>query len=194
MADGTAKGPAERIEPSRLQGSAARRAAEAKATMPHVVASVAIERAPEPGALLAAVAQALRDVPEVNAAYQDGAIERYGRVNVAVGLPGPVAPTLFDADGKSAAALADELVALQARGPEDFTAAELAGATFTVHGLGVDGLDTLVPVLTPRQAAGLGVADRALTLVADARVLSAAELGRFLSRLREAGGAGTASP
>ena len=181
MTTSSAKGAAERVELTRLQATAARRAAEAKATMPHVYATAAIVL--NPSALLVAVAKALRAVPELNAAYVDGAIERYDRVNLGIALDGPVVPTIFDADDKDAAALGAELGALQARAPDDFTAPELAGATFTIHGLGVAGLGSFTPVLVPRQAAGLGVGAAGLRLAGDARMLGATELGRFLERL-----------
>lgn len=186
MADETARGRAEPTGPTRLHQVAARRAAEAKATMPDFSASAQLDAAPGEGPLLRAVAVALRAVAQVNGAYRDGRAERYSRVNVAVALPGPVAPTLFDADERSASQLVAELAALRERDPETLTAAELAGATFTVHGLGATGLAALVPVLVPRQAAGLGVAGDHLTLVCDARVLGAPDAARFLACLRAA--------
>ncbi len=186
MGDETAKGRAEPHELSRLQQSFARRAAEAKATMPDFSAAVRLDRAPRDAALVHAVAQALRAVPIVNGAYRDGRAERYSRVNVAVALPGPVAPTVLDADTKSVAQIAEELQGLRDREPVAFTAPELGGATFTITGLDVAGLESLAPVLVPRQAAGLGAAGAHLTLVCDARVLASADAGRFLAQVCEA--------
>lgn len=184
MADETAKGRTEAGKPTRLEQVAARRAAEAKATMPDFSVTAQLDAAPTVGPLLRAVARALREVPQANGAYRDGRAERHSRVNLAVALPGPVAPTLFDADTRSAPALADELAELRDRDPESFTAAELAGATSTVTGLGVAGLASLAPVLVPRQATGLGVAGAHLTLVCDARVLTAGDAARFLACVR----------
>lgn len=184
MAEGTAKGDTEATELNRLQALAARRAAEAKATMPDFSAAIALDSPAGEGVLLRAIAIALRASPAVNGAYRDGRAERYSRVNLGVVLEGPVIATLFDADAKEPAALAAELAALRERDPERFTAGELAGATFTITGIGVAGLESLAPVLVPRQAAGLGVADARLTLVCDARVLGAAEAARFLEHVR----------
>ncbi len=186
MGDETAKGRTEQHELSRLQRSFARRAAEAKATMPDFSAAVQLDRAPRDAALVHVVARALRAVPIVNGAYRDGRAERYSRVNVGVALTGPVAPTLLDADTKSVAQIAQELQGLRDREPEAFTAPELGGATFTISGLGVAGIASLAPVLVPRQAAGLGAAGAHLTLVCDARVLGPADAGRFLAQVREA--------
>lgn len=186
MADETARGRVEAFELTRLQQAAARRAAEARATMPDFTASAPLGAAPGDGPLLHAVAVALEELPQLNGAYRDGQVERYSRINVAVALPGPVAPTLFDANSRSEAELAAALAALRARDPESFTAAELAGATFTVHGLGTEGLSSLTPVLVPRQAAGLGVAGAHLSLVCDARALGATDAAAFLARVRAA--------
>lgn len=93
--------------------------------------------------------------------WRDGALMA-PEWRVAVALPGPVFPVLphpEDYDG------------LRARDPESFTAAELAGATFTVWGLGLE-LDWMTPPLLPRQGAGLGVGRAGLTLVCDARAVT----------------------
>src|SRR4051812_33719559 len=106
MAD-TAKGQVGIVELSRAQQGAVRRGAEARATVPAFRVADDAPAAELP-ALLAAVAGALRDQPEVNGAYRDGRLERYGRVNVAVAL-GTAAPVLYDADTKDAAAIGGEL-------------------------------------------------------------------------------------
>ncbi|MEA2171182.1 MAG: hypothetical protein QOF76_4482 [Solirubrobacteraceae bacterium] len=153
--------------------------------MPHLVATavLGVSTPPTHGALLSAVAVALREVPEVNGAYTDGGASAYADVNLAVALPGPVAPVIADADERTPAELEAALAELRGRAAETFVAADLAGATFTVHGLGVDGLASLTPVLTPRQAGALGVAGAHLTLALDARLLGADDAGRFLRAL-----------
>src|SRR3954463_4257501 len=127
----TAKGRVEVVELTRAQQQSVRRVAEARATVPHLTVATEAPAPGEPGLpmLVRAVALALREQPAVNGAYRDGHLERYARVNVAVALPGPdgpVAPVVFDADGKDARALTAELGALAGRaGAGKLTAPEL---------------------------------------------------------------------
>lgn len=154
---------------SRLADAYARRAAEAAATMPRF--SVSLDAAPVE---LEDVVAALRAVPALNVAWRDGAVAPYGAVGVAVLLPGPIAPVVAD----SAA-----LAAARARDPESFTAAELAGATFTV--IFAPEVDSAEPLLVPRQAAVLGVGRSRLTLACDARAVSVADASDFLRSLAQ---------
>jgi pyruvate/2-oxoglutarate dehydrogenase complex dihydrolipoamide acyltransferase (E2) component len=160
----------------RLAAAYARRAAEAAATMPSFCASVSLRAALEPDDALSRVRSALREGEAVNGAWRDGSLRAYEDVRVAVALPGPVFPTLNE-----------PFASLAARDPESFTAAEVAGATFTVWGLGLS-LDWLTPLLMPRQSGALGVGRAGLTLVCDARALTPADADRFLSRLADPSG------
>ncbi len=207
MTDGTAKGTATAAELTRAQLGAGRRAAEARATVPDVTYAA---EAPVPaggdGALLAAVATALREHPRVNGAYRDGQAESYDRVNLGVAVAGAdwvLVPTLLDADRQSPEALGEALDAVRARAADGaLTAPELAGATFTVTGLGLPPVRRVEPLVVPGQAAGLGVGaaeTRAvagpdgvevarrldLVLACDGRVLQGAEPARFLARVVE---------
>jgi pyruvate dehydrogenase E2 component (dihydrolipoamide acetyltransferase) len=83
------------------------------------------------------------------------------------------------------------------------TTAELTGATFTVSNLGMLGMTAITPVISPPQAAILGVgATRdvlvrgaageivdgrrmTLTLTCDHRILYGADAARFLAAIRE---------
>lgn len=197
-------------ELTRAQQGAARRAAEARATVPDVsyVAEADLQTAPErPDAtILRAVALALREHPRVNGAYRDGHAEAYGRVNLGVAVTGPdwiLVPTLADADRKGLEAIDAELDAMRERAAQGaLTAPELAGATFTVSGLGLPAVRRVEPVVVPGQAAGLGVgaAERRavagpegvtvrrradLVLACDGRVLQGSEPARFLARVVE---------
>lgn len=200
MAD-TAKGPVEVVELTRAQQAAARRVAEVRATVPDFSVGAEVDAPPAPvtAALVHAVALALRAFPGVNGAYRDGHLERYARVNVGVAIPGPegpVAPVVFDADGKDRAAIAADLDALADRAAGGaLTAAEVAGATFVVVPVAARSVQ---PVPASGQAATLGagapgprpVADGDavvvrprldLVLACDARALSAAEASAFLA-------------
>jgi pyruvate dehydrogenase E2 component (dihydrolipoamide acetyltransferase) len=145
-----------------------------------------------------AAALALREHPHVNAAYIDGELARYERVNVGVAIAVPgglVAPCIYDADGKDMAAIAAdvrelaELASARRLGKE-----VLADGTFTVSNLGMFGIEDFDPVLNPPQAAILGVgaamgeAERRtmrLTLGCDHRVLTGAEAAPFLLAVRD---------
>jgi hypothetical protein len=102
---------------------------------------------------------------ELNAVWRDGASAAV-KPRVAVALPGPVFPVLGDYEE------------LRARDPASFTAAEQAGATFTVWDVDAD---WFTPPLLPRQSGGLGVGRAGVTLVADARVVAPDAAARLLS-------------
>lgn len=123
-------------------------------------------------ALWEALVSALPGSP-VHGAWRDGAFVAYDEVRVAVVLPGPVAPVVGDFS---------ELAALAERDPASYTAPELAGATFTV--VFAPEVETIEPLLVPRQAAVLGVARARLTLACDARAVSYADAAAFLRDLQ----------
>jgi pyruvate dehydrogenase E2 component (dihydrolipoamide acetyltransferase) len=141
-----------------------------------------------------ACALALRDHPHVNAAYVDGEVATYTRVNVGVAIAVPgglVAPCVYDADAKDVGAIAADVRELA-----DLAAARrlskdvLADATFTVSNLGMFGIEDFDPVLNPPQAAILGVGAAVagamrLTLGCDHRVLTGAEAAPFLLAIRD---------
>lgn len=196
MADGSARGKVERVEPTKAQRAAARRVAESKATIPHLYVQGSLEL--EPGenlvaSVVHAVARALVDAPRLNGSYRDGSFELYSRVNIGVVAPeadGLVVPTVFDADRKEPAEIAAEVKALTAKAKDgSITAREVAGGTFTVaSGFGYEGCAYL-PVINAGQAANLGIGSPqggviAATLAADARMISGTAAARFLSSVQ----------
>lgn len=208
----TAKGTTEQLELTRAQATIARRTAESRAIVPDfTVRTLAVlERAADgptvTALVVAACGRALREHPAVNGAYRDARLERYSRVNVGVMVDAPgtlVVPTILDADVKDAAAIGEELAAAAARVRSgEITQPELSGATFTVSNVGMFGVDAIVPVIVPPQAAILGVGalrDRVvaqdgaaavrpaleLTLVCDHRAVYGADAARFLHRVAE---------
>ncbi|HTZ87062.1 MAG TPA: dihydrolipoamide acetyltransferase family protein [Solirubrobacteraceae bacterium] len=178
-ANGTAKGGAHRVEPTRTQRLIARRMAEAKATIPEfqvqteVVMDAAIGfRAELKGILegeapslndliVKACALALRGHPRANGSWIDGGFELHERVNVGVAVAAEealVVPVVADADRKALGQIARETRALAERVRLGTIAPpELAGGTFTVSNLGMYGMTQIVPVINPPQAAILGV-------------------------------------
>lgn len=175
-----AMGSSRTLEPTRLQKVAARRMAEAKATIPHfqvqteVVMDAALDlRAdlkaaaggdPVPSVndlIVRATALALRAHALVNASYQDGRFELHDRVNVGIAVAadeGLVVASIDDADIKSLGAIARDARRLAKRVRSGtVTPQELTGATFTVSNLGMFGMTAITAVINPPQAAILGV-------------------------------------
>jgi pyruvate dehydrogenase E2 component (dihydrolipoamide acetyltransferase) len=156
--------------------------------------------------VIRATALALRDVPALNAAYADGAVRRFGHVNVGLAVATEDAllvPTIFDADRKSVYELAVETrrLAEQVRA-KSVAPADLAGGTFTVSNLGMFGVRRFTAVINAPQAAILAVGEVALrpavdthgalvarrlmdiALSCDHRIVYGADAARFLTRLR----------
>jgi pyruvate dehydrogenase E2 component (dihydrolipoamide acetyltransferase) len=202
----TARGAVERIEPTKAQRAVARRVAESKATAPHLYLDAEVRTvAAAPERVVRACALALREFPRLNGAYRDGAFETYSRINVGMAVAGtdaPVVVTVFDADRKAAAEIAEELSGLAERAAAgELTSPELAGGTFTVAGAAVGSIRALAAVLNQGQAATLAfgpVTERALvrdgevvaghaftvTLSCDGRMIAGEEAARFLDRVR----------
>ncbi|MDQ3728347.1 MAG: 2-oxo acid dehydrogenase subunit E2 [Actinomycetota bacterium] len=197
MAESSARGTVERLEPTKAERSAARRIAESKATIPHHYVNGFLEVNPG-GNLIADVvhasARALREAPRLNGSYRDGAFETYSRVNVGVvadDADGLVIPTVFDADTKDPAEIAGEWETLAAMAADgSITAREVAGGTFTVAtGFGYHGC-AFLPVINAGQAANLGIGSPregviGATVAVDARMISGAEAARFLSLIQK---------
>jgi len=213
----SAKGEIRIEEPDRTQRTIARRAAEARATVPDLelgaevdmgacVAMRSREAYSVTSILVRACALALVEVPRANAAYRDGRFELYSRVNVGVTIATGDAytiPTVFDADHKSLAVLAQEIDGLQARARDGaLSPPELSGATFTVSDLGMFEVARSTAVIVPPQAAAVAagairevpiVRDGAivighamsLTLACDHRILYGAQAARFLTRVKQ---------
>lgn len=174
-----AKGALEPIEPTAAQRTLARRVAEAKATIPDFQASLALELAGVPlGAIVAAAGRALKSHADVNGAYADAKFQHYTRANVGVVLDGAV-PVVVDADAKDAEAIAAELDgAARQVAAGTLPGAAQSGSTFTLAR--VEGVTAWTAIIQPGHAAALAVGDGALTLSADARMVSPRAAGAFL--------------
>lgn len=184
------KGETRPVQPTAAERTVARRAAESRATIPHLELSV---EAPEPRLattprLLRACAQALRTHPRVNAAYRDGQFELYSRVNIGLVVAAEesyLIPAVLDADQKTLEELAEETERLSVGA----AAGELAppafsGATFTLWNAGEHQLASASIPLVPAQAAALVAGTAALTLVCDHRILYGAPPADFLIDVR----------
>jgi pyruvate dehydrogenase E2 component (dihydrolipoamide acetyltransferase) len=202
------KGQTRIEEPTRAQRTIARRAAESRATVPHLELAADVDMAAclalgptisRTAMLVKACALALRAVPRANGAYRDGRFELYSRVNVAVPVPADgayVLATVFDAERKALPELTVEIAGLRGRA---LTPPELSGATFTLWE--VEEVASASPVVVPPQAAALGAgAIRAepllrsgaivpghsmtVTLACDHRILYGQEAAAFLIAVR----------
>jgi pyruvate dehydrogenase E2 component (dihydrolipoamide acetyltransferase) len=176
------KGAVETVEPTAAQRTAARRVAEAKATIPDFQVVVDLEgAAPSLELAIAAAGRALRLHPRVNGAYVDAKYQHYERANVGVVLGEGAAPTVLDADAKAPEAIAEELAAARAAiEGGTLTAAAQAGSTITLAALDVA---AFTAIIQPGHAAALAVGTRALTLSADARIVTPAGAAAFLKAL-----------
>jgi pyruvate dehydrogenase E2 component (dihydrolipoamide acetyltransferase) len=165
-----AKGETRIEEPTAAERAIARRAAEARATVPDLelhadvdMAAALALRASESCSMAAilvrACARALRAVPRANGAYRDGHFELYSRVNVGIVVADEhsyLIPTVFDADQKSLGELSEEVerIAAAARAGELGPPA-YSGATFTLSDVGALGVPAASIVVNSPQAAAL---------------------------------------
>jgi pyruvate dehydrogenase E2 component (dihydrolipoamide acetyltransferase) len=210
------KGETTVVEPDRIERAIGRRSAETRATVPDVQYGIDVsgdvifdqaERGSSLTAILArACATALVESPRANAAYRDGRFELYSRINIGVvlsGEEGQIAPTILDADTKTAEQLSEEIKRLAGRAlAGELTPPELAGATFTLSDLSEFGVHRADAMIVPPQAAALAagairsvatvrdgtiVAGRelSLTLACDHRILYGARAAAFLARIAE---------
>jgi pyruvate dehydrogenase E2 component (dihydrolipoamide acetyltransferase) len=173
-------------EPSPRQHTIARRAAEARATVPDLEISAEVEMGgcvalqAEHGysttAILArACALALRAVPRANAAYRDGHFELYSRVNIGLAIATDdayVTPTVFDADRKTLAELSQEIDVLRERAHTgELSPPELSGATFTLTDMGTYGVARSTTIITaPHAAAVAAGAIREVPIIRDGAI------------------------
>lgn len=214
---------ARRVPHSGMRRAIARRLTESKQQVPHFYLTVDCRmdallalraQANQGGAvklsvndfIVRAAGLALREVPEVNASWQDDAIEFHAGADISVAVAtdgGLVTPIVRDADVKPLSAIASEIVELAGRAkvnrlkPEEFT-----GGSLTVSNLGMYGIRQFAAIINPPQAAilAVGAAERrpvvddngdlkaatvmTVTLSADHRVVDGAVGARWLAAFR----------
>jgi pyruvate dehydrogenase E2 component (dihydrolipoamide acetyltransferase) len=152
--------------------------------------------------LLYVTVQTLKDVPELNATYEEGRLYQYSTVNLAVAVAldkGLISPVIQHADDFSLSALATRSRNLITRARDGrLQVSELGGGTFTVSNLGVvKQVERFTAIITPPQIGVLAVGaakDRPvvidgglhvrktvhLTLSADHRIVDGLVAARFL--------------
>jgi pyruvate dehydrogenase E2 component (dihydrolipoamide acetyltransferase) len=162
-------------------------------------------RLPAIALLIKAVALALRERPELNGFWIDGAFRSGTGIHVGCAIPsrdrGIVAPALLDTDHMDLETLGQNLTDLAARTRSgSLRSSELANSTITVSSMGDDGADLTFGTVQPPQVAlvGLGrMSERpwvvsgkiearplvTITLSTDARATDPRHGGSFLAAL-----------
>ena len=111
--------------------------------------------------IVKACALALERHPKFNAAYSDDGFRMHERINICIGIAldeGLIAPAVLDCQAKSLGRIAQETKDLIERARAGkLTAAEYGEGTFTITNLGAYGVETLIGIINPSQAAILGV-------------------------------------
>jgi pyruvate dehydrogenase E2 component (dihydrolipoamide acetyltransferase) len=210
---------------SNMRGVIAKRLIESKTTAPHFYLEIEVDAEPlaalrtqlnagleKSGVklsvndlILKASAEALRKVPEVNAAWEGTQIRYFGAAHVsfAVALPdGLITPVIRDAHEKSVFQISTEAKSLgklakdKKLKPDQYT-----GGTFCVSNLGMMGIPKFYPIINTPNAAILGVGTSVqkpvvkngqivvgttmtLTLSCDHRVVDGAVGAQFLGALK----------
>jgi len=111
--------------------------------------------------LIRACTLAFAKIPEMNAAWADGAVILRDEVNIglAVGLEGGlIVPVVRNCERKTLDQIAEATVAVieKARNKR-LTPDEYEGGCMTISNLGMYGVDTVVPIINPGEVAILGV-------------------------------------
>ena len=211
--------------PTRMRGTIARRMVESKQQAPHFYITVEVlmdealrarqqlnatlgedRRVTVNDFVIRATALALRTFPNLNAAYLNGTIRRFARVNIAIAIALPeglIAPVLLECDRKSIPQIGGEAKALAERAraghlrPQDYE-----GGTFTVSNLGMfDYVESFIAIINPPHAGILAVGAAQpeavvrngqitvasvmkVTVSADHRVTDGAEAAQFVGEVK----------
>jgi pyruvate dehydrogenase E2 component (dihydrolipoamide acetyltransferase) len=111
--------------------------------------------------IVKACAIAIERHPKFNAEFHDTGLEMHDRINVCIGIAmedGLIAPAILDCQSKSLGRIAIEAKDLIERAKSGrLRADEYSEGTFTITNLGAYGVETLIGIINPPQAAILGV-------------------------------------
>ena len=150
--------------------------------------------------------QTLLKHPWLNARYNDGKVQVFETINLALAVATPqglVAPVIYGLEKTSLIGIAQRIREISRRAEtSSLTMNDINNATFTLSNLGMYGVTQFVPLINPPQAAILGVSairpvfvplsgggialqkTLSLTLSADHRLLDGAAVAEFLVTLR----------
>jgi pyruvate dehydrogenase E2 component (dihydrolipoamide acetyltransferase) len=217
--------PATGVQPlTRMRQAIARRMAQSKQTQPHYYLTLDIDmtdamafrkqindaaseeqRVSVNDLIVKACAIALQRHPKFNAAFTDQGLQVHDRINIDIGIAldeGLIAASILDVGNKSLGTIAAESKDLIERVKGGgIRSDELGAGTFTITNLGPYGVEALIGIINPPQAAILGVGSvmpqpavhdgqvvvRQLVKVAlsaDHRVTDGAEGARFIKEIQ----------
>lgn len=152
------------------------------------------------------LAKALREQEVFNATLVESELRIPYEVNIGVAVStddGLIVPVIQNADKKTLQEISQEINSLMTKArTSQLTVKDISKGTFTLSNLGMFGVETFTPIITPGQTAVLGVGSimkRAvvegegitvkpqvsLSLTFDHRVVDGAIAAKFLSRLRQ---------
>lgn len=165
---------------SKMRQAIARRMAQSKASAPHYYLTLDIDmtaalefraqinanatdeqRVSINDLIVKACAIALERRPKFNAEFAESGLQMHDRINVCIGIAledGLIAPAIMDCQAKSLGRIAIETKDLVNRAKAGrLRADEYSDGTFTITNLGAYGVETLIGIINPPQAAILGV-------------------------------------
>lgn len=150
-------------------------------------------------------ALALQRHPKFNAEFTEAGLKMHDKIDIDIGIAldeGLIAPALLDCGDKTLGHIAAEAKDLVARAKSGHLRADEYGAgTFTITNLGAYGVESLIGIINPPQAAILGVGSvmpqpvvrdgeivirqvMKIALSADHRVTDGAEGARFIKEIQ----------
>lgn len=221
-----AAGPeSEEVALTRLRSAIGRRMVESKTTVPHFYVTTEIDMAPALALrkqvnaalpdeakvsvndmIVKAAALAVRDFPNLNAAFAGDKIIRHKRINIgsAVAIEGGLTTIVQkDTDTSTLSKIATDNRQMIARAREGKVRPDdVEGGTFTVSNLGVYEVDHFIAIINPPEAAILAIGSARevpvvkdgqlavgmrmkATISADHRVTDGAEAAQFMQRFKE---------
>ncbi len=165
---------------TKMRQAIARRMALSKTTAPHYYLTVDIDMTPAlefraqinanataeqkvsiNDLIVKACAMALERHPRFNAEFHETGLVMHDRINVCIGVAlddGLIAPAILDCNAKTLGRIAVESKDLVARAKAGHLKAdEYSEGTFTITNLGAFGVESLIGIINPPQAAILGV-------------------------------------
>jgi pyruvate dehydrogenase E2 component (dihydrolipoamide acetyltransferase) len=191
--------PAAAVPMSRMRQTIARRMSQSKREAPHYYvvvdanmteaqrlrsqlnASLAEEsRVSVNDLLVKASAKALAKYPMFNTWFVDGEVRRHEAQNVCIAIAleeGLIAPAILDVGKKNVVEIAEASRSLAERAKSGtLKAEEYSGGTFTVSNLGMFGVEELIAIIQPPQAAILGVGAIRRTPIVQEDAVAVAEM------------------
>lgn len=165
---------------SKMRQAIARRMTQSKAAAPHYYLTLDIDmtaalefrsqinanateeqRVSINDLIVKACAIAIERRPKFNSEFQETGLEMHDRINVCIGIAlddGLIAPAVLDCQVKSLGRIAIETKDLIRRAKSgQLKADEYSEGTFTITNLGAYGIEALIGIINPPQAAILGV-------------------------------------